>query len=302
MFVCSVQNNDAIKHEAYGQLAPKLRVQMEEKQPNSQSCTDEQTTRKKKKKKRKRHHSDSDDNVMDFQVEEVIQPNAIQTVAEQLEQCLVDAEFKQENPHAEGPVMKKNGLMAVPVDQQHQCLGVTNGNVEINDNVGDNTMVKTKKKRRRRHKPRKSPMDAPTDLNPVCDTKQNLPAPPAMIRRPVKLFPAEKGHVHFDSDKSEDEARLVSDAFSTDSHGIVDNKKAVAAMDVQHADTESSQMLAPFTCAPQRSDSQRNGAVSVREGGQHSNGDGNVKVFYRQKQSSEALTATTQKLESLPVR
>ncbi|KAK2173731.1 hypothetical protein NP493_851g01063 [Ridgeia piscesae] len=340
IFVCSVQDIETVKNEAHAPLTPKLTDTSEVQQPDLQSCTEEETaveqTTKKKKKKRKRHHSDSDEEARshahllrknkvtvkqkmpclngtglkeeDLQDEEgaMQQQDAIQTVADQMEQCLVDANIKEKSLVTE-LVVKRECLKQMQMDPVKQCHGGADGSVCAEEDVVDNTL-KSKKKRRRRHKPRRPQDDTLTDNN------LNLPPPQTMVQRPV-LPPqtmvqrpvvsqhaknVQNGHVHFDSDKSGDEAQLVGDVISNGSRCAgVDNRAPLSAMiGVQHADTEHSEMFTP------RLPDTRNNQAG-REGDQHVNSDGRGKVFFRGKPSSKALPCsdvsdTVQKLVTSP--
>ena len=354
IFVCSVQDIETVETEAHTPLTPKLTDTSEVEQPDVQSCTEEQTaveqtTRKKKKKKRKRHHSDSDDEARShaqlLKMNEVTvkqrmpclngtglkeedlrdteaavqQQDAIQTVADQMEQCLVDAKIKQKSLVTE-LVVKRECLNQM--DPVKQCHGGADGSVGTEEDVGDDT-GRSKKKRRRRHKQRTPQVDTLTEFDnnlnlpppqtvvqrsvppPQTGVYRAVPPPQTMLRRPVvsqRAENAQNGHVHFDSDKSGDEAQLAGEVVSNGSHCAgVDNTAPTSAMTgVQHADTDHPQM---FT--PQLSDTRNN--QSGREGDQHVNSGGRGKVFYRGKPSSKALPCsevsdTVQKSMTSPVR
>ena len=342
IFASSVQDIETVKNEAHAPLTPKLTDTSEVQQPDLQSCTEEETaveqTTKKKKKKRKRHHSDSDEEARshahllrknkvtvkqkmpclngtglkeeDLQDEEgaMQQQDAIQTVGDQMEQCLVDAKIKEKSLVTE-LVVKRECLKQMQMDPVKQCHGGADGSVCAEEDVVDNTL-KSKKKRRRRHKPRRPQDDTLTDNNlnlppPQTMVQRPVPPPQTMVQRPVVSQHAknvQNGHVHFDSDKSGDEAQLVGDVISNGSRCAGgDNRAPLSAMiGVQHADTEHSEMFTP------RLPDTRNNQAG-REGDQHVNSDGRGKVFFRGKPSSKALPCsdvsdTVQKLVTSPVR
>ena len=270
----------------------KPRAETEEHQLEADSCTEEQTTpgRQKKRKKRKRHHSESNGQAMDLQEEHSeshSRRHKIDDAVIKMKKSFKDSMIKQTDQLVGERTTKKLKAVRIvtgPVDDsaaveqlvtKKNCTNVCEANVslEIDDNVDCDT-GKIKKKRKRRHKLRRPLVDAsaPTNIDLVSNDKHNMPAPQTIIPKPIRFRPVEKGHVHFDSDKSDDE---IGNAVSNG----VDKMTNMAAMTDMHSIKGHSDIVT------QSLQPQNNGDVTA--GGPSVNGGGNMKVFYRGKQSSE---------------
>ena len=298
LLLYSVQDFITIKGDGSRQrINP--RAETEEHRLEAGSCTDEQTTTggQKKRKKRKRHHSESNDHATDLQ-EEVSERHSrrhkIDDAAVKTKKSFKDSTIKQTDQLVGERTMKKleavrmvtGQIDSVSVEQlvaKKNCVNRcgADASLEIDDNV-DSDAVKTKKRRRRKHKQRSPLVDAsaPANLDLVCNDKHNTPGPRMIIPKPIRFLPVEKGHVHFDSDNSEGETgNAVSNG--------VDKKTNMAAVTDMQSNKGHSEMVTPSTQPSLHSHSQNNGDVAA--GDQPLNGGGNVKVFFRRKQSSTPL-------------